>query len=274
MIISVLIENTTSSSALGCEHGLSLYIETGKHNILFDTGTTGLFAENAAKMGIDLSKVDIAVLSHGHYDHSGGLKTFLSLNQTAKVYLHSEAFGEYYGYEDDGRIEYIGLDKSLLSNERFVFTGDSFIIDDGLKLFSGVKGKRFYPAGNADLLIKTGDTYIKDDFKHEQNLIITEDGKRVLITGCAHNGIVNIIDHFKNEEGGLPDYVVGGFHLSNPETNVTEDPKIVKEIAGFFMETGSAYYTGHCTGIGSYNILKETLEDRIGYISTGSVIKI
>ena len=91
MIITVLSENLTSSDKLGSEHGLSLYIETETHKILFDTGASGLFAENAGKLGVDLAKVDLAVISHGHYDHGGGLKTFLGINNRAKIYLHQMA---------------------------------------------------------------------------------------------------------------------------------------------------------------------------------------
>ena len=91
MIVKVLSENTSSSEKLGSEHGLSLYIETETHKILFDTGASGLFAENAEKMGVDLTRIDLAVISHGHYDHGGGLKTFLGINNRAKIYLHQMA---------------------------------------------------------------------------------------------------------------------------------------------------------------------------------------
>jgi 7,8-dihydropterin-6-yl-methyl-4-(beta-D-ribofuranosyl)aminobenzene 5'-phosphate synthase len=80
MIIKALAENTSVREDLGCEHGLSLYIETTAHKILFDTGTGELFAKNARLMEVDLRQVDIAFISHGHYDHGGGPKTFLSLN--------------------------------------------------------------------------------------------------------------------------------------------------------------------------------------------------
>ncbi|NCA67648.1 MAG: MBL fold metallo-hydrolase, partial [Clostridia bacterium] len=79
MKITTLCENTSISPEFKCEHGLSFYVETKKHKLLFDTGESGIFAENAAKLGIDLSEVDIAVISHGHYDHGGGLPAFLGM---------------------------------------------------------------------------------------------------------------------------------------------------------------------------------------------------
>ena len=85
MIVKVLSENTTSSEKFESEHGLSLYIETGTHKVLFDTGSSDLFAKNAEKMGVDIASVDLAVISHGHYDHGGGLKTFLGINNRMKT---------------------------------------------------------------------------------------------------------------------------------------------------------------------------------------------
>ena len=116
MKITALTENT-SKTGLPYEHGLSLYIETEKHNILFDTGQTELFAQNAGALGIDLGKVDIAVLSHGHYDHGGGLKSFLELNKTAPVYMSKFAFEPHY----NGTQKYIGLDLSLRDSGRIIF---------------------------------------------------------------------------------------------------------------------------------------------------------
>ena len=107
MKITALTENTPFNDNISAEHGLSLYIETEKHNILFDMGQTSLFAENAKKLGIDLTKVDIAVLSHGHYDHGGGLTEFLKINKTAPVYINRYAFGDYY----NGTEKYIALEE-------------------------------------------------------------------------------------------------------------------------------------------------------------------
>ena len=132
MKLIVLTENTTADAAIGCEHGLSLYIETGGKRILFDMGQTALFAENAQKLCVDLARIDFAVLSHGHYDHGGGLQTFLTCNKTAPVFLSRYAFEPHY----NGTEKYIGLDTALQSSERLVLTGETHRIADGLTLFS------------------------------------------------------------------------------------------------------------------------------------------
>ena len=92
MKVVTLMENTTCCDELFCEHGLSLYIETEGHRILFDAGQSAAFADNAEKLGVDLREVDFAVLSHGHYDHGGGLGRFLEIHKTAPVYVSRYAF--------------------------------------------------------------------------------------------------------------------------------------------------------------------------------------
>lgn len=274
MIVKVLSENTSASEKLDSEHGLCLYIEMETHRLLFDTGASGLFAENAEKLGVDLTKVDLVVISHGHYDHGGGLKTFLSINSKAKVYLHQNAFEKHYANRPGGMKADVGLDEALLPNERFVFCDDHHDIDGDMKLFSGINGKRFIPSGNTDLFMKVGDAFVQDDFAHEQNLIISTSGKTLLIAGCAHNGIINIINQFKAEKGCLPDYVIGGFHLYNHGTKQNEAPDLVDEIGKFLLETHAQYYTCHCTGIESYNRLKAVMGEDIDYISTGNQLTI
>ena len=113
MKIVTLMENTSCLETLTCEHGLSLYLETRGYKILFDAGQSSAFAENAKKLGINLDQVDFVVLSHGHYDHGGGLGKFLECNQTAPVYVSSHAFEPHYSQNG-----YIGLDLSLESNQR------------------------------------------------------------------------------------------------------------------------------------------------------------
>ncbi len=274
MKITALAENIVDIEGLGGEHGLSLFIETKKHQLLFDTGQGSLFAENAAKLGVDLKQVDVCVISHGHYDHGGGLRTFLHLNTTSPVFIHQKAFGDYYANRADAPKEYIGLDKTLLPNDRFQFTNEYLALGDELELFSGVPGTTLIPSGNADLFEKSDDAFIPDNFAHEQNLIISENGITVLIAGCAHKGIINIIESFHALKGTYPNYVVGGFHLYNRASGGCENADVIDAIAKYLLSTGATYYTCHCTGLDSFNSLETVMADKIKYLSTGNQINV
>ena len=131
MRITTLVENT-SVPGLPVEHGLSLFIETKQHTILFDSGQGTLFSENAERLGKDLTKVDLMVLSHGHYDHGGGLRTFLECNDHAPVYMSRYAFESHW----NGTAKYIGLDETLAPNDRFVCTDGTLVLDEELTLCS------------------------------------------------------------------------------------------------------------------------------------------
>lgn len=130
MKVYTLMDNVACSHDFAAEFGLSYYIETDRHRILFDSGSTPLFARNAEKLGIDLSKVDIAVLSHGHFDHGGGLLHFLDINDRAKVYVARGAFDEYF----NGKNEYIGLSSDLAQSNRLVYIDGMIDIDEEISL--------------------------------------------------------------------------------------------------------------------------------------------
>ncbi|MBC3795775.1 MBL fold metallo-hydrolase [Acetobacterium tundrae] len=270
MLIKTLVENTSMDEDLGCEHGLSLYIETNNHKMLFDTGASDLILENARKMQVDLSKVDLVVISHGHCDHGGGLRAFMSVNSKAKIYLNSKAFGDYYSNRLNGEKKYIGIDKTLLPNDRFILVDGQTEIDDELELFSNVKGNKLKPSGNQDLFMKVDSLLVLDDFAHEQNLIIKENGNIVLVAGCAHNVIVNILEHFHLNKNRQPSYVIGGFHLYNRSAGRYENPSAIADIGTCLLSTGAMFYTCHCTGIKAYESLKSIMTDKIEYLSTGS----
>lgn len=257
MKITALTENT-SKTGLPYEHGLSLYIQTESHNILFDTGQTELFAQNAKTLGIDLSKVDIAVLSHGHYDHGGGLKKFLELNKTAPVYMSKYAFEPHY----NGTEKYIGLDLSLKDSDRIVLTDGVTKLADGLTLYSCNEKEKLCDLGSFGLNTKENGAIVPDDFRHEHYLLIEENGRRVLISGCSHKGIVNIESWFK------PDVLIGGFHLSKLELGDR-----LKMIAQRLETYGTTYYTCHCTGAEQYGFMKRYM-DRLNYISAGDCITV
>jgi len=257
MKITALTENTSCDPRFGCEHGLSLYIETQKHNVLFDTGQSSLFAENAEKLEIDLNRVDLCVLSHGHYDHGGGLRRFLELNDHAPVYLNRRAFEPHY----NGTEKYIGLDTALRNSDRLIFTDDEAVIGDGLTLCTRNDRERTYPSSGAGLNAVIGGEMIPDDFRHEQYLLIEEENRRVLISGCSHKGILNIAGWFQ------PDVLIGGFHLSK-----VTDENALAEIAAHLNAYPTAYYTCHCTGTEQFNIMQAHMP-HLYYLSAGQTIE-
>ena len=249
MKITTLLENKTTCDALRCEHGLSLYIETAKHKILFDSGASDAFWENAKALGIDLAQVDIAFLSHAHNDHCGVMLTFLRGYGTAEVYLQKEAFGDYYVVTPT-KCAFIGLDPALHEYaDRFVMAEGVTKIDEELTLFSGIRTHELLSEANATLREKVGGDYPRDAFRHEQDLLVTEHGKTVLFAGCAHSGIINIINRVEDILGRAPDYVFAGFHLYNPSLGQSE-PRALVDAVGERLRARKAtrYVTGHCTG--------------------------
>lgn len=272
MKITSLLENTSSQPTIGCEHGLSLYIETGSRKILFDTGASNLFAKNAESLGIDLGKVDLAILSHGHYDHAGGLKTFLALNAHAPVYIRREAFGPYYSQREDGEYHYIGIDQDLAANNRLIDTSAYTPIAEGITLFSRVERSEFVPSGNQSLYRKEGEHYLPDSFTHEQYLLIEEGETRLLVSGCSHRGIVNIVKSAHEHWQAYPTHVIGGFHLYNHRTGEPEKPEVLDAIAEILLATKARYSTCHCTGEENYTYLKKRMGDHIAYLSGGDVL--
>ncbi len=258
MRIVTLIENTCDRQGLYKEHGLSLYIETRAHKILFDTGASGNFALNAQRLGVDLGSVDMAVLSHGHNDHSGGLASFFAVNDRAPVYLCPTAGEPHYSSEGT----FIGLMPGLLENERLCETYDGQMIGEGLTLFTGGSRKPAVPVDTAGLTVLRDGCFQPDDFSHEQYLLIEEDGKKVLLSGCSHKGILNIVHWFK------PDVLIGGFHFFK----LKPDSSQIAEAAQQLLSYPTVYYTGHCTGAEQYAAMKKIMADRLHYLSTGTEI--
>ena len=271
--ILVLLENTTKSSDLKCKHGLSLYIETETHKILFDMGPNDLFLKNAERLGVDLADIDTAVISHGHVDHGGGLRYFLAKNQKAKIYLRPQAVEKHY-VKVLGLPFYAGLDRSLVSGDRFVFTEECHKIDDEIMLFSQVSGAFPLPGSDGNLFVKADGKMAPDDFGHEQNLIVSSGDKRVLLCGCAHAGIVNIVRKAQALIGEAPAAVVGGFHLYEPAARRYESDAYIDRVAASLAECPSAYYTCHCTGEKACEKMKGRLGACLTYLRTGAELRI
>lgn len=275
MNITNIIENTEGLEGCVPLHGLSFYIETSAHKILMDAGPSEQTVINAGKLGIDLSGVDVVVLSHGHYDHSGGILPFARENDTAKIYMQIKASEEFYAYDGpELGYRYIGIDKLIPHLPNVFPLNGNFTLDDEISLLNVSEHEYPIPVTNGRLMKKIGDDYIADDFSHEQSLVIAEGEKMVLMCGCAHNGILNILDAFDERYGRMPDVVIGGFHLMRKSGETQEDIEIAEDIARKLTELPTVFYTCHCTGTACYEVMKEIMGDQLSYIRCGESLSI
>ena len=280
MKITVLTENTISKNIeeslaekLKAEHGLSLFIETENHKILFDMGQTNLFLKNAKNLNINLEDVDFAVLSHGHYDHGGlpssenvffGISGFLSLNKTAPIFINENAFSDNF----NATKKYIGLDKNLLKNpdfmQRVIFVSDEKEIAPNIKLFSCNKNEKLISTNTDGLTQLKNGIFVPEDFSHEHYLLIEENSKKILISGCSHKGILNITEWFK------PDILIGGFHLKSLDIENQGDIKTLENLGKKLASYNTTFYTCHCTGENQFDVLKSVMKEKLFYIGTGN----
>ncbi len=263
MKVKMLMENTKKDCNLCMEHGLSIYIEACGHKILFDAGQSQAFAQNGAYMNVELSEIDTAILSHGHYDHSGGLMHFLEINQRANLYVNEYAFGAFYS----GTGKEIGVDPSLKDHPQVIHTTDYTKLAEGLELFTYNQMERTYGSNSENLFVKEEEQLIQDSFIHEQYLLITEGEKRVLISGCSHKGIRNI------ETWVQPDVLIGGFHFKGIEMN-QEGMESLDGHARYLQQFPTKYYTCHCTGTEQYAHMKGRMGEQVDYLCAGDELEL
>ncbi|MCL1903142.1 MAG: MBL fold metallo-hydrolase [Oscillospiraceae bacterium] len=273
MRILTLIENTRDNKKLYAEHGLSFYIELNDKKILVDSGASDKFIKNAAMMRADLAALDAAVISHNHYDHTGGLEGLFKLCPNIKVFAIKDVAGNYYRKIGPFNIV-ICWNKHFLNRHR-----DNFVL---FTQFQEVC-EGFYVMGcevfNEDnmlrdkrLLKKERNRYTPDDFKHEIFAVAFPHDERekgcVVISSCSHSGIVNILETVRLTWPDAPIIgVIGGFHLQNvPGVNET----FIKHTANELSRLSSGcVYTCHCTGIKAYERLKAHMGDQLQTLKTG-----
>jgi 7,8-dihydropterin-6-yl-methyl-4-(beta-D-ribofuranosyl)aminobenzene 5'-phosphate synthase len=251
-------------------------VETKKHKLLVDLGPSEETLRNAEVLGIDLTKVDTVILSHGHYDHSGGILPFSKMNDHARIYMQEAATDAYYA--DDGRnaperFRYIGIDKEIAKLPQVQFLCGDIVIDEELELFTIKQRSHDLPFTNKRLLIQTGDGYQRDDFRHEHFLVIREDGKTILTSGCAHNGILSIMDAFMEKYGKAPDLVVSGFHLMKKTDYREDEIKEIEDIARELKNYPTRFVTCHCTGTTAYEVMKDILNEKLDYVHSGDEVR-
>lgn len=280
--ITVLTENT-ACEGLAAEHGLSFWIHYKGHKFLLDAGSTGVFADNADRLGIRVGEAEFAVLSHGHYDHGGGLAQWFRTNPEGKVYARREAMGDYYSLTS-GIPRSIGLpDPVKACRERFCFTEEDGPILPGVWLLGhggedlterAVKEKMYV---RRDALESGAfeEKLAPDDFCHEQSLVLEIPDGLVILSSCSHGGIERTIRETLNHFPGRSiRAVLGGFHLKGgPGGQMPFSPQEIRNLGEILRQMEIPdIYTGHCTGEEAFGILKEVLKDRLHRLYAGRKI--
>lgn len=282
MRVAALIENTRIPQRrdLHTEPGLALCIQMEERQILFDTGVSGTFLSNAQRLQVDIAQVNLAVISHHHFDHGGGLQTFLEVNDHSKIYLKSSCT-ENFLLDIFGLIRrQVGLDETLFQNypQRFTFTDRFCEIASNVFIVTEIKKLHPLPKGNRHLFMDDGNSKQLDDFEHELILVIKRDTGLVIFTGCSHHGILNMLDAVVAHFPAQPiKALFGGFHLIDlPLINTMAGSKEdVEELGRAMLKYPiEKIYTGHCTGQKAYHILKEVLGTKLEYFATGRQIEV
>ena len=296
--ITTLIENMPDQEGKLCyEHGFSAFIEFDGKKLLFDTGQTGAFVENAKALGIDLSQIDVVVLSHGHYDHTGGVPALLTqLKKKTPLYIGKEFFASKYKQLEDGTYKYNGnpFSKNLVMGEdslldvHFVEQDVTWLTERIVLLKNFARVSEFEKINPKFFLKKEKKSALREaetesgkslsqetESQYEQDLfldeivlgLLTEKGL-VLIAGCSHVGIVNILEHTKQKMEIPVVAVLGGTHLVE-----AEEERLLKTVQAFREHGVQTVAVSHCTGEMGMQLLQKEFATGFLLNNTGKVFK-
>lgn len=275
MKFHILADNRTTKRGFLAEHGLSVLIEHEKANILFDTGQSDVFIQNAMRMGKDLNRTDFIVLSHGHYDHCGGLIHIDEAGLPPKIYLHETAFEKRYALNPDQKsFREIGipwsLDRHSAISRRLVRTKKTMEISRGVRLLGEIPSTATFEGVPEGFLIGDEANGSQDMIKDEQMLILETDKGLCIFVGCAHPGIVSCLQYaMKSYPGKKIHTLVGGMHMSNC------DPLRLEMTVHHMITLGIEKIVPlHCTGLHAIAEMKRLLGDRCLVMCAGDAMEI
>ena len=271
--ITCLLENRSDDPRLKTEHGLSLWVTVGGRGVLFDTGQSAAFAENAKLLGVDISRAEAIVLSHGHYDHTGGLAEARSLAASARVFAHPSAVGGHFKRSSGRPSRYIGMPGHAregleAASEGMVLSAGPTEVVPGV-MMTGEVPRRYVFEERENAFFADSECLRADSVPDDQALFFDCGDGVVVVTGCAHAGVVNTVAYVAELAKGKRIYsVVGGMHLR--DASAERLARTTSCLKDFGVER---VWAGHCTGAGAEALLAKTFGDGFTPLKTGATME-
>jgi len=272
--VTTLCENNIghgSQNLIG-EHGLSFYVEADDRRILFDTGQNLGLSNNAEILGIDLSRIDTVVLSHGHYDHSSGLKSLLDCNTNFTLHAHPDVFSSKVRGAGDGH-KYIGIpiDRHDLEQKgiKIQLDKDPVSLAAGITTTGEIPFTNDFEAVGSEFYLKNGDDFTADTLADDRALILDTKKGLLVLLGCSHRGVINTLNHVTQIAGRNTIHaILGGLHLGKASDEKLE--KIVDHLHTFGLDKIGV---GHCTGPKAFVALANEFKERVFLNTVGNVME-
>lgn len=271
--ITILCENTAAPRELIGEHGFSALIERGKEKVLFDTGQGMGLVHNAGLLGVDLTGITEVVLSHGHYDHAGGLKDLLHQTGGARITAHPHIFQAKYARRN-GKMHYIGIPFSPEALEGWGgtlrFSEEAVEVAPGITTTGAIPRQTSFEGKDKDLLVKTDNGYEEDKLLDDLSLIIETPQGNVVLLGCAHAGLINTLSHVTAQMGKDSfRWIIGGTHLGFYGPERLEE--VMGELRSFSIDNIGV---SHCTGLSAGARLAQEMGHRFRFCTVGTIIEL
>jgi 7,8-dihydropterin-6-yl-methyl-4-(beta-D-ribofuranosyl)aminobenzene 5'-phosphate synthase len=260
--ITVLVENSVHERGLKAEHGLAWHIQFESHQVLFDTGQTDLLVENARQLGISLERLNAIVLSHGHYDHTGGLVAVVASSPCPPIFLHPAAREPKFSLQPDGTPRFIGLpeaSRAVLAHHqaRIIETRTCTEVVKGLFVTGELPRRTPYEDTGGRLFLDERATQ-PDTMRDDQAVFFDTSAGVVVMLGCAHAGVINTLDYIQGLNPGRPfRAVLGGLHLLNASPE-----RLAATVEALRQREIPLLVPAHCTGAAAVARLWESFPGR------------